>query len=194
LKRLVGERGFEPPTPWSRTRCSTRLSHSPTEVSPFILLHVTSHMSCARKILKVGIIGPTSFENSPVAFATLLGNSSGKCVESDVVSKLECPLTDSRDHPTHRWLGAWRRDHGGTHGVLLVSTSVTQEADSACAEHCFLRTASRFEFGSFRSRRTSTPADRWEGRPFQDWVVYAKPPFGGPEHILQYLTRYKDIA
>jgi hypothetical protein len=32
LKRLVGERGFEPPTPWSRTRCSTRLSHSPTKL------------------------------------------------------------------------------------------------------------------------------------------------------------------
>ena len=29
-KQMVGERGFEPPTPWSRTRCSTRLSHSPT--------------------------------------------------------------------------------------------------------------------------------------------------------------------
>src|SRR6202167_3055350 len=29
LKITVGERGFEPPTPWSRTRCSTRLSHSP---------------------------------------------------------------------------------------------------------------------------------------------------------------------
>jgi hypothetical protein len=28
---LVGETGFEPATPWSRTRCSTRLSHSPTE-------------------------------------------------------------------------------------------------------------------------------------------------------------------
>src|SRR6202142_468518 len=28
---MVGERGFEPPTPWSRTRCSTRLSHSPTD-------------------------------------------------------------------------------------------------------------------------------------------------------------------
>ena len=27
---MVGERGFEPPTPWSRTRCSTRLSHAPT--------------------------------------------------------------------------------------------------------------------------------------------------------------------
>lgn len=23
-----------------------------------------------------------------------------------------------------------------------------------------------------------------------DWVVYAKPPFGGPEHMLQYLARY----
>src|SRR5256712_7070846 len=32
LKVLVGERGFEPPTPWSRTRCSTRLSHSPTSL------------------------------------------------------------------------------------------------------------------------------------------------------------------
>ena len=30
---MVGERGFEPPTPWSRTRCSTRLSHSPTSVA-----------------------------------------------------------------------------------------------------------------------------------------------------------------
>src|SRR5579863_9080316 len=30
MHNLVGERGFEPPTPWSRTRCSTRLSHSPT--------------------------------------------------------------------------------------------------------------------------------------------------------------------
>jgi hypothetical protein len=24
----------------------------------------------------------------------------------------------------------------------------------------------------------------------QDWVVYLKPPFGGPEHVLQYLGRY----
>jgi hypothetical protein len=29
LRRLVGETGFEPATPWSRTKCSTRLSHSP---------------------------------------------------------------------------------------------------------------------------------------------------------------------
>ncbi len=36
---MVGERGFEPPTPWSRTRCSTRLSHSPT-VFRFYYIHV----------------------------------------------------------------------------------------------------------------------------------------------------------
>ena len=24
----------------------------------------------------------------------------------------------------------------------------------------------------------------------QEWIVYAKPPFGGPEHVLQYLARY----
>ena len=24
----------------------------------------------------------------------------------------------------------------------------------------------------------------------KDWVVYSKPPFGGPEYVLQYLGRY----
>ena len=24
----------------------------------------------------------------------------------------------------------------------------------------------------------------------EDWIVYAKPPFGGPEHVLRYLSRY----
>ena len=32
---------------------------------------------------------------------------------------------------------------------------------------------------------------RFLGQLFQtDWVVYAKPPFGGPEHVLNYLARY----
>src|SRR5262249_57061567 len=30
FRELVGARGFEPPTPRSRTECSTRLSHAPT--------------------------------------------------------------------------------------------------------------------------------------------------------------------
>jgi len=28
----------------------------------------------------------------------------------------------------------------------------------------------------------------------EDWVVYAKPPFGGPEHVLHYLARYTHRA
>src|SRR4030065_31576 len=32
LVSMVGMTGFEPATPWSRTRCSTRLSHIPTEI------------------------------------------------------------------------------------------------------------------------------------------------------------------
>src|SRR5205085_6128121 len=33
-KLMVGARGFEPPTPRSRTECSTRLSHAPTKREP----------------------------------------------------------------------------------------------------------------------------------------------------------------
>src|SRR5436190_9080058 len=31
FEEVVGARGFEPPTPRSRTECSTRLSHAPTQ-------------------------------------------------------------------------------------------------------------------------------------------------------------------
>src|SRR5690349_3048251 len=34
-KDVVGARGFEPPTPRSRTECSTRLSHAPTADSSY---------------------------------------------------------------------------------------------------------------------------------------------------------------
>src|SRR5207244_8303476 len=35
-EELVGARGFEPPTPRSRTECSTRLSHAPTEANLYL--------------------------------------------------------------------------------------------------------------------------------------------------------------
>src|ERR1035437_4572196 len=38
-KFLVGARGFEPPTPRSRTECSTRLSHAPTICSSYFTPH-----------------------------------------------------------------------------------------------------------------------------------------------------------
>ena len=38
---MVGARGFEPPTSWSRTRRSTRLSHAPTETNALRVTHAT---------------------------------------------------------------------------------------------------------------------------------------------------------
>jgi hypothetical protein len=55
---------------------------------------------------------------------------------------------------------------------------------------------------AFRKRRLAFPGslqpveDERAFRSFlrslfrQDWVVYAKPPFGGPRHVLHYLARY----
>ena len=55
---------------------------------------------------------------------------------------------------------------------------------------------------AFRKRQLAFPgslqplAQESAFRPFvrslfpQDWVVYAKPPFGGPQHVLHYLARY----
>ena len=60
MKRLVGERGFEPPTPWSRTRCSTRLSHSPT------LLHCAPALGRARRATH----GCEFYENAPTSTIT----------------------------------------------------------------------------------------------------------------------------
>ena len=46
------------------------------------------------------------------------------------------------------------------------------------------------------SRQSSASCARTAFRSFlrslfrQDWVVYAKPPFGGPQHVLHYLARY----
>jgi hypothetical protein len=34
----------------------------------------------------------------------------------------------------------------------------------------------------------------WEALYVQDWVVYSKPPFGGPEQVLKYLARYTHRA
>jgi hypothetical protein len=30
MQKMVGEIGFEPTTPWTQTRCATKLRHSPT--------------------------------------------------------------------------------------------------------------------------------------------------------------------
>lgn len=34
--KLVGERGFEPPTHWSQTSCATKLRYTPILFSPYL--------------------------------------------------------------------------------------------------------------------------------------------------------------
>ena len=57
--------------------------------------------------------------------------------------------------------------------------------------------ATPFDGANWPGQATSSPwptpdAFRAFLRPLfrHDWVVYAKPPFGGPEHVLHYLARY----
>ncbi len=45
--------------------------------------------------------------------------------------------------------------------------------------------------GSLKALESEEPFGAFLRKLFrQDWVVYAKPPFGGPEHVLHYLARY----
>src|ERR1700734_1073162 len=54
---MVGERGFEPPTPWSRTRCSTRLSHSPNDEAEYCPCSLGIHCAASRirEFLKIPV-------------------------------------------------------------------------------------------------------------------------------------------
>lgn len=52
-----------------------------------------------------------------------------------------------------------------------------------------LRTAAR-EGQLDRLPRNVPPHLTIEGAAAQEWIVYLKPPFGGPEHVLEYLSRY----
>src|ERR1700681_2897976 len=65
LKKLVGERGFEPPTPWSRTRCSTRLSHSPTAQRTATNGALHAHTSTSRQAPIITLRHSTALSHSP---------------------------------------------------------------------------------------------------------------------------------
>src|ERR1019366_6785097 len=124
-KDMVGERGFEPPTPWSRTRCSTRLSHSPTKVSPFILLHVTSHVLCSEN--------PETWDHwdhppvrtvlEPEPFADETHHRSA-CIRT-WFSGLSVLLALAGDLPASRWPGAWRLDRDEMRASLPAATRET---------------------------------------------------------------------
>jgi hypothetical protein len=75
---MVGERGFEPPTPWSRTRCSTRLSHSPTDSS--IFYYSLRRTAFAFDLLKIVLLGLTGI--FPGMFGCENSAASDRCTYS----------------------------------------------------------------------------------------------------------------
>ncbi len=57
-------------------------------------------------------------------------------------------------------------------------------------KHAFQQTQLRFH-GKLRYLATTRNFSRWLNQLAQsEWVVYAKPPFGGPQQVLKYLARY----
>jgi hypothetical protein len=57
-------------------------------------------------------------------------------------------------------------------------------------KHAFQQTQLRFH-GKLRYLTTTRNFSRWLNQLAQsEWVVYAKPPFGGPQQVLKYLARY----
>src|SRR5438552_14901389 len=50
---VVGARGFEPPTPRSRTECSTRLSHAPTEANGYLTPDATVNATVCFAVARV---------------------------------------------------------------------------------------------------------------------------------------------
>src|SRR5207245_225341 len=60
---MVGARGFEPPTPWSRTRCSTRLSHAPTGGTRTETSRPErSHQISIAGVSRLGCVSPVKFK------------------------------------------------------------------------------------------------------------------------------------
>ena len=90
----------------------------------------------------------------------------------------------STDHS--RWISS----HPRFFLPVKVLSSVFRDKFVDGLEQAYLANELRF-YGDCR-----TLADREAFAAFlntlsdQDWVVYAKPPFGGAEHVLQYLARY----
>ena len=122
---MVGERGFEPPTPWSRTRCSTRLSHSPTEVSPFILLHVTSNVLCSEnpETWDPWDHPPARTVLEPAPFAVETHHRSARIRTWFSGSSVQ--LAPAGDLPAFRWPGAWRRGRDEMRASLLAAARET---------------------------------------------------------------------
>jgi putative transposase/transposase-like zinc-binding protein len=84
----------------------------------------------------------------------------------------------------------WVRPSTGFFLPVRVLSKVFRGKFVAGLKRLFRRRELRFH-GLLRSLDDSRSFRRFLRQLFrQDWVVYAKRPFGGPEHVLQYLARY----
>ena len=68
--KLVGARGFEPPTPWSRTKCATRLRYAPIQL-PFALLARPEISGLTSDTVRPGVLADEFDEHAPPEFAPL---------------------------------------------------------------------------------------------------------------------------
>ena len=76
----VGETGFEPATPWSRTKCSTRLSHSPGDcLPPAAGLHRRSVRSGPRSRCRIAASTSRGAREAGVQRCARFLQSSGSC-------------------------------------------------------------------------------------------------------------------
>ena len=69
---MVGARGFEPPTPSSRTMCATRLRYAPTEGGPFAgLAHDSKGPATRRSSIPDPVRGATGEDDQgPIVVGT----------------------------------------------------------------------------------------------------------------------------
>ena len=105
----------------------------------------------------------------------------------------------------HTW-GQTLSYHPHVHGIVTGGGLTPDDRWASCRPGFFLpvRVLSRLFRGKFLARMRDTFArgkltgfedvrafESWVGRlQAKDWVVYSKPPFGGPAVVLKYLARY----
>src|SRR5271165_4853429 len=88
---MVGERGFEPPTPWSRTRCSTRLSHSPNVVGRMLAKTGSwSFLRVPRAILNIPEKGAFPRSQPRMSDQSQLDLRTLRVLDGGMASELEC--------------------------------------------------------------------------------------------------------
>ena len=142
---MVGERGFEPPTPWSRTRCSTRLSHSPTtqgnsEELQFTLLTRVTATAAGFQV----VLGRSKFQSCPLPgfYGCPLFPSPATAKSNNNSSKnnnKECLVCKAQIDPTKKasteLLRLTRQPTDAGHGTSKIRAAIVPTRRTGVAYH-----------------------------------------------------------